>query len=409
MDIRVLEKYARLIVKTGVNLQAGQPLVIVSPIECSTFARLLAQTAYKEGAGDVTVHWKDELLAKIKFLHAPEAVFETYPEWEKQLYNGSVKAGAAFISIAASDPENLKEVNADRVAKAQKTASMALKEYREKLMSNQNTWCVVSIPTTAWAKKVFPGVQDEEAVAKLWEAILRTVRVYEGDPVAAWDKHKSSLKEKMEFLNAHKFVSLHYKNSLGTDITVELPERHIWLGGSEYTPDKVEFIANMPTEEVFTLPRKNGVNGIVVSSKPLNYNGNLIENFSLTFKEGKVVEYKAEKGYEVLKNLLAADEGAMYLGEVALVPFDSPISNTNILFYNTLFDENASCHFALGKAYPVCLEGSEAMDANSLLAAGVNESLVHEDFMVGTADLEIVGTMADGKKVLVFKNGNFAI
>ncbi|MBP2650287.1 MAG: peptidase aminopeptidase [Firmicutes bacterium] len=409
MNNVLLKKYAKLIVKTGVNLQPGQPLVIVSPIECAYFARVVAELAYQEGASEVTVHWKDELLAKVKFLFAPEKVFEKFPQWEKELYTDSVRAGAAFISIAASDPEILKDVKPDLVAKAQKAASTALAEYREKLMSNQNTWCVVSIPTVAWAKKVFPGMPETEAIEKLWQAILKTVRVDAQDPVVAWDEHKNNLKQKLDFLNTYKFKYLHYKNSLGTDLTVELPENHIWLGGSEYTPGKVEFIANMPTEEVFTVPKRTGVNGTVVSSKPLNYNGNLIENFSLTFKAGKVVDFKAKKGQDVLKNLLANDDGAAYLGEVALVPFDSPISNTNILFYNTLFDENASCHLALGKAYPVCLAGSENMDKDSLIVAGVNDSLVHEDFMVGTKDLEIIGTTAEGAQIPVFKNGNFAI
>ncbi|MBP2654124.1 MAG: peptidase aminopeptidase [Firmicutes bacterium] len=301
MNSPLLEKYARLVVKTGINLQKGQPLVIASPIECAYFARLLTEIAYKEGASEVTVNWKDELLSKIKFLYAPEEAFDKFPGWEKELYTANAWAGAAFISIAASDPEILKDVKADRVAKAQKSASIALMEYREKLMSNQNTWCVVSIPTIAWAKKVFPNIAENQAVDRLWDAILKTVRIDDGDPVAAWEKHKDNLKQKLDFLNANKLRRLHYKNSLGTDLIIELSENHIWLGGAEHTPAGIEFIANMPTEEVFTVPKKNGVNGKVVSSKPLNYNGNLIENFSITFKAGKAVEFKAEKGYEILK------------------------------------------------------------------------------------------------------------
>lgn len=212
----------------------------------------------------------------------------------------------------------------------------------------------------------------------------------------------------MDFLNTHNFKSLHYKNSLGTDLLITLPQKHQWLAGSDYTPDGLEFIANMPTEEVFTLPKKNGVNGKVVSSMPLNYNGNLIEQFSFTFKDGKIIDFSAQKGYETLKNLIETDEGAYYLGEVALVPFDSPISNSKILFYNTLFDENASCHLALGKAYPVCIKNSEKMSPDELAKLGVNDSLIHVDFMIGTNDLEIIGVTQEDKEIPVFQNGNFA-
>lgn len=407
MKQNLLEKYARLIVKTGINIQQDQILVINSPIECAEFARLVAQVAYQEGARDVVMNWKDELFSRIRFLQAPEVVFEEFPEWQKQFYLNYLHKGAAFLSIAAADPELLKDVNPSRVAKAQKTASLALQEYREALMSNKNAWCVVSIPTTAWARKVFPGVPDEQAVAKLWEAIFEVVRVTNEDPVAAWEKHKQSLKKSMDFLNQYQFKSLHYKNSLGTDLTIELPEQHLWLGGAETTPAGLDFIANMPTEEVFTCPKRDGIHGKVVSSKPLNYNGNLIENFSLVFKEGKIVEYTAEKGQEVLQKLIETDEGSCYLGEVALVPYDSPISRLNILFFNTLFDENASCHLAFGRAYPVCIQNGENMSKAELTQLGVNDSLVHEDFMIGTADLEITGTTARGETVAIFKQGNF--
>ena len=237
----------------------------------------------------------------------------------------------------------------DRIVRAQEQSSNALKEYRERLMSNKNAWCVVSIPTVAWAKKVFPELEAELAIEKLWEAIFKAVRVDTVNPVAAWEEHKKTLKGQMEFMNKHKFKYLKYKNGIGTDLTIELPTDHLWLGGSEFTPAGTEFIANMPTEEIFTMPLKNGVNGKVVSSKPLNYHGNLIEGFELTFAEGKVIKYSATKGVEILKKLLEADAGASYLGEVALVQQNSPISNMDLLFYNTLFDENASCHLALVK------------------------------------------------------------
>lgn len=409
MNNNLLEKYAHLIVKTGLNLQNKQTLVITSPIECAPFTRLVAQKAYQEGARDVVIQWKDELLSKIRFLHAPEEIFEEFPEWQKEFYLTYVHQGAAFLSIAASDPELMKDVNPVRITKVQKASNTALKDYRDRLMSNQNTWCVVSLPTAAWSQKVFPHLSEEESIEKLWEVILKTVRADTENPILAWKEHKANLKTRMDYLNSLGLASLHYTNSLGTDLTIELPENHIWLGGSEYTPEGIEFVANLPTEEVFTLPHKTGVNGKVVSSMPLNYNGNLIENFSMTFKDGEIVNYSAEKGYETLKTLIETDEGSHFLGEVALVPYDSPISNSKILFYNTLFDENASCHLALGKAYPVCMKNSEKLTPEDFSKLGINESLVHVDFMIGTSDLEITGMTSDGKQIPIFRNGNFAL
>lgn len=408
MNQAMLEKYARLVVKTGVNIQKGQTMVVLSPIECAPFTRMIAQYAYEEGARDVVVAWKDELLSKIRFLAAPEEVFEEFPGWQKEFYLSYVKQGAAFVSIAASDPELLKDVEPGRLVKAQKAGNAALAEYRERLMSNKNSWCIVSIPTKAWAKKVFPGSTEEEAVEKLWDAIFTTVRVNEEDPVAAWEEHKRNLKQRTEMLNARQFRYLKYKNSLGTDLTVELPENHIWLGGSEQTPEGLEFIANMPTEEVFTLPKKTGVQGTVVSSKPLHYNGNVIDHFALTFKDGKIIDFSARQGAEILKGLIETDEGSHFLGEVALVPYHSPISDSNILYFNTLFDENASCHLAIGKAYPVCIKEGETLSKEGLEERGANDSLVHVDFMIGTQDLEITGITAEGKEFAVFNNGNFA-
>jgi len=402
-----LEKYAELTVKTGINIQKDQILVVNSPIECSAFTRIIAEVAYKAGARDVVINWNDELFSKIRYLHAPEEVFEEFPQWQRDYYLSYVRRGAAFLTISASDPELLKDADPERISKAQKTRNNALTEYRERIMGNKNAWCVVSIPTASWAKKVFPEISEDEAMERLWEIIFKTVRADQKDPVASWEQHKSNLKKGMDFLNASKFKLLHFKNSLGTDLRVELPKGHIWLGGSEVTPEGVEFIANMPTEEVFTLPEKTGVNGKVVSSMPLNYNGQLIEDFSLTFKEGKIVNFDAVKGYETLKKLIETDEGAAYLGEVALVPYDSPISKFDILFYNTLFDENASCHLAIGKAYPVCLEDSENKSKEELINMGMNDSLVHEDFMIGTRDLNITGITEEGKEIVVFRDGNF--
>ncbi len=408
MEQELMKKYARLIVKTGVNVQKDQTLIIVSPIECAPFARAMAEVAYQAGARDVVISWRDELFAKLRYQMGPEEIFDEFPSWQKDMFVNLTRQGAGVISIAASDPELLKDVNPDRVARAMKASTSALKEYRERMMAHRNAWCVVSMPTKAWAAKVFPQLDEEAALEKLWQAIYQAVRVNEADPVAAWQQHQAQLQTAMDFMNGHSFRYLKYKNSLGTDLTIELPKEHIWLGGSERTPGGVEFFANMPTEEIFTLPLKSGISGTVFSAKPLNYHGNLIDRFRLTFEAGKIVSFSAEQGYEVLKGLLETDEGASFIGEVALVPFDSPISNSGILFYNTLFDENASCHLAFGKAYPICIKGGENMSPEELAERGVNDSLVHEDFMIGTADLSITGITADGREVPVFRQGNFA-
>ena len=409
MQQEMLAKYARLVVRSGLNLQAGQVLVIGAPIECAPFARLVARTAYDEGARDVVINWRDELFTHLRFCHAPEEVFGEFPEWQKQMYLQYMRQGAAFLQISADDPELLKDVDPGRVMTSRKAANVALQEYRESLMSNKNVWTVVSVPTEAWARKVFPAVSTDAAMEGLWKAIFAAVRADTDNPVAAWAEHSAVLKRRLAWLNAQRFCRLEYRSSLGTELTVELPEGHIWLGGGEVSASGVEFIANMPTEEVFTLPKKHGVNGRVVSSKPLQYNGGLIEDFSLVFVDGKVTQWQARKGAGLLEKLLTADEGASYLGEVALVPYSSPISQSGILFYNTLFDENAACHLAFGKAYPVCLSGSDSMSKEELERCGVNDSLVHEDFMIGTEDLSIVGITASGERVEVFACGNFVI
>lgn len=402
-----LKKYAELLVKTGINLKKNQILVVRSPIECAQFVRMIVEIGYDAGAKEVVVLWNDEVCSKLTYLKAPDALFDTFPSYLKEFYLSYVRQDAAFLSISASDPENLKDVNPIRIQRYQRAFSAEVSEYRQRMMNNENVWCVASVPTPKWASKVFPEETVDVAMDKLWSAIFNAVRVNTSNPVEAWEQHKQELKKQMKILNTYNFKFLHYTNTLGTDLSVELPEGHIWLGGSDFTPDGHEFIANMPTEEIFTAPLRTGVNGRVVSSMPLNVSGSLIDGFELTFKDGRVVDYKAEVGYENLKQLLETDEGSLYLGEVALVSYDSPISNMGILFYNTLFDENASCHLALGKAYPVCVKGGEHMDSAALLANGINDSITHEDFMVGTKDLSIIGITHAGEKVEIFRDGNF--
>lgn len=408
MNQMQLEKYARLLVRTGLNVQNEQTVVVSCPVECAYFARAIATEAYAAGAHEVVMNWRDDLISRITLLNAPDTLFDEFPEYRKAFYIELAEKGACFLSISASDPEVFKGVDPDRMMRLNKVTSTAIAPYRARMMSNKNAWCVASIPTDSWALKVFPDATQEEAVEKLWDAIFKSVRVDQADPVAAWDEHKANIQRRMKLLNDYNFKALRYTNSLGTDFTVKLVDKHIWLGGSEYTPENVEFIANMPTEEVFTAPAKKGHFGKVVSSLPLNYNGNLIKNFSVTFEDGMITDFSAEEGQDVLKGLLDTDEGARHIGEVALVPYDSPISNLKTLFYNTLYDENASCHFAFGKAYPVNVEGGKDMNAEELVAAGLNDSLTHVDFMIGTADLSIVGITQDDKEVPVFVNGNYA-
>lgn len=404
-----LEQYARLLVEVGINLQKGQTLVIASPLETADLARAAQVQAYRLGAREVIIRWVDELSAHTTFLMADDAIFDEYPAWAVQYFNGYADMGAGFLTIMASDPELMKDVDPRRISRQNKVRATALERFRMLQMSNKNVWCVASAPTPAWARKVFPGKNDADAMALLWDAIYKTVRIDRPDPVAAWRAHQAALNTRLDFLHRNKFRTLRYRNSLGTDLTVLLPQDHIWFGGGDECPQGYEFVANMPTEEVFTMPHRDGVNGIVHSSMPLNHNGNLIDGFWFRFEKGTVTDFGARVGYETLKEMLDMDEGAKRLGEVALVPYDSPISNLGILFYNTLFDENASCHFALGKAYPTCIAGGTDMGKEQLLAAGVNDSLIHVDFMVGTKDLSIVGVREDGTEVPVFVDGNFAL
>ena len=404
---RNLEEYAKLTVKVGVNIQPNQTLLVRSPIECAPFVRKVVKYAYECGAKNVHIEWSDDECTLIKYLNAPDEVFNEYPKWISEQYVDIAKEGGAFLTIYSQDPDLLKDVDPKRVANFQKASGLALKEWRSYTLSDKCKWSLVSVPTEAWAKKVFPELSPNEAIEKLWDAIFKCTRVDNQDSIEAWRKHNKDLKTRMNFLNDKNFKTLKYKSSK-TDLTLDLPEGHVWLSGSSKDPNGIDFNANIPTEEVFSMPHKFKVNGVVHSTKPLVYSGNVINNFSLTFKDGKVVDYTAEEGYEILGNLINTDEGSHYLGEVALVPHHSPISDTNIVFYNTLYDENASCHFAIGSAYKTCIKNGNTMNDDELDKSGVNTSITHVDFMIGSSDMNITGITYSGEEVKIFENGNWA-
>lgn len=404
---RQIDKYVELVIQKGINIQKGQILVISSPVEVYDFTRKLVKQAYELGASEVVVHWNDEVVGKYKYVYGAEDIFDTFPEWQKESMEYYRKKGAAFLSVYATDPDILKEVDKTRVARFQKAKSLALKEYYENVMGNSNQWCVISVPTQTWAKRVFPELSTEVAISEMWKLILKIVRADKENPILEWENHLNTLKARMDYLNKKRFAKLIYRNSLGTNLEIGLPEGHKWISGGEKSKAGVEFVANIPTEEIFTMPHREKVNGVVVSSKPLIYGGSVIDKFTLTFKDGEVINYSAEVGEEILGKLLSMDENSKYLGEVALVEYDSPISKSERVFYNTLFDENASCHLAFGGAYPVCLENSEGQSEEELKERGMNNSLTHEDFMIGTEDMEIVGIDSEGRETIIMKNGNF--
>lgn len=403
-----LEKYAELIVKVGVNVQQGQSVFVMSSTEMVDLARLIASKAYDAGASNVHVDWTDEGLSRLKYEKAADEVFTNFPEWEVAKRNDFLDQRAAFISISSPNPDLLKGIDPARIANYQKAAGQAMDRFRQFVQSDKVSWIVAAASTRAWASKVFPNLSTDEAVDRLWETIFESVRLNADDPVQAWKEHDANLHKKVDILNSKHFHKLHYK-APGTDLTIELPEKHLWVGASSTNEQNVAFMANMPTEEVFTAPKKTGVNGYVSSTKPLNYGGNVIQNFKLTFEEGRIVQVQAEEGQEILQQLIDTDEGSHYLGEVALVPHESPISQSNILFYNTLFDENASNHLAIGSAYAFNVEGGKTMSQEELAENGLNQSITHVDFMIGSAEMDIDGIHADGTVVPIFRKGNWAI
>lgn len=402
-----LTKYAELAVKVGVNIQPGQSLYISASIDNPEFARLLTKTAYEVGAKQVFVDWVDDVITRTRYELAPADSFGEFPAWKVQEREQLAEQGAAFMSIVSSSPDLLKGIESSRIAAFQKAAGTALSKYRQFVQSDKISWTVIAAPSKAWAAKVFPELPEEEQVPALWEAIFTAVRADVESPIDAWLKHDETLHEKVDYLNEKKYHKLHY-TAPGTDLTIELPKGHLWCGAGSVNEKGETFMANMPTEEVFTVPLKTGVNGVVSSTKPLSYGGNIIDNFQVTFESGRIVAVKAEEGQEVLQQLVDTDEGSKYLGEVALVPHESAISKSGLLFYNTLFDENASNHLAIGSAYAFCLEGGKKMSQEELQDNGLNQSITHVDFMIGSDQMDIDGIKEDGSKEPIFRGGNWA-
>lgn len=411
MNQELLNKYAAFTVQVGVNVQKGQTLIIRCPVEGAYFGRACMEAAYKAGARDVVIRWEDEKAARIRMeLGEEEALSETKPyELRSYLDYAESEGGCCLLAIHASDPEIFKGLDTAKINRVSLAKQEAMKSWREYTMKDRVQWCVVAIPTPAWAASVFPGLAEDEAQEKLWSAIFDVCRVTGGDPVSAWKEHVAKTSACRDKLNELQLESIHMTSANGTDLTVGLAEGHTWEGACSKAENGAVFIANVPTEEVFTAPHRERVNGVVKGTKPYVYNGQLIEGFSVTFKDGVVVDYSAEKNAELLGQLLDSDEGARRIGEIALVPASSPINRSGLLFYNTLFDENAACHIAFGAGYPTTVKGGAAMTTEELLACGVNDSAIHEDVMVGAEDMTITGLTKTGETVTIFENGEWAI
>lgn len=402
-----LAEFAELAVRVGVNIQQGQYLLINTSTDTLDFTRLVVQKAYEAGAGRVHVNLTDATFERAFFEHATTEEIEKFPKWIVAQREELIARQGALLWIDAEDPDLLAGIDVTKLAAQQKASGTALVNYRKAVMNDDIAWSIIAVPSVKWAAKVFPHLPANEQVNALWEAIFATVHIGQGNAVDKWQNHVASLEARAAQLNNKKYKKLHYK-APGTDLTIELPDKHIWQCGSSKTPQGTIFIANMPTEEVYTLPAKYGVNGTVSNTKPLVYKGNIIDQFMLTFEAGKIIKAQAEVGNDLLQELISADEGSAYLGEVALVPHESPISASNILYYNTLFDENASNHLAIGEAYPTCYEGGRELEEGQLEALGINTSITHEDFMIGSGEMDIDGELADGTVEPIFRQGSWA-
>lgn len=402
-----LKKYAQLIAKCGVNVQKGQEVIIAAELDQPEFVKMVVDECYRAGASKVSVDWSYQPLTKSHVKYCSEKVLSTLDKWQIEKWEHQAEVLPCKIYLTSEDPDGLKGVNQKKYAKTMAARSKTIKPIRNR-MENKYQWCIAAVPGEAWAKKVFPGVRGSVAVEKLWEAILSTSRVYE-DPILEWKKHNENLAKRCEYLNGLKIKELRYKSQNGTDLRVGLiPDALFCAGGEEAMGSGIYFNPNIPSEETFTSPKKGDADGIVYSSLPLSYGGQLINNFWMKFENGKIVDVGAEENEALLREMITMDEGASYLGEVALVPYSSPIRKSGILFYNTLFDENAACHLAIGRGFSNVLRDYEKLTEEEAHAKGINDSITHVDFMIGTSDLSIIALTESGEEVQIFKNGDWA-
>jgi aminopeptidase len=411
MDMEPVGRYARFVVRNGCNLQPGQTLLINCPLEAAWFARLCAAEGYTAGARDVVVHYADERFSRLRLERAAPEVLEDVKPWilasRMDYYAG--ETSLARLAIVGGDPEIYKGLDPAKVECAAQAQHRALKPWSDLSMANHMQWCVAGVPTAAWAQKVFAGLSGEAAFEKLWQAILTATRMLLPDPEAAWREHSEQAQRRILQLNSMNIDTLHLVGENGTNLRVGLADGYLFEGVVSQRTDGLPFLANLPSEEVFTAPHRDRVDGLVKSSLPYVYNGNLIEGITARFEHGVAVEASAKKGGELLERMMSADEGARRLGEIALVPASSPIRASGVLFYNTLFDENAACHMAFGAGYPISLKDSGGCSREQLLARGLNDSLIHEDVMIGTPGMNVTALCAGGEQVPVFRDGEWAL
>lgn len=401
------KKYAELIIREALKIKKGSILVIKANTEVLPFVRIVTKMAYENGAAEVKVKLNDETLARLNMENMSEERLKHHGKYNLDEAIDYAESGTAYLSITGGDPDLYAGIDPKRIAIRSKAIGEVMKPAMKYTMNDMNSWCVVGYPTRAWAKKVFPNLDQDEAVEKLKTEIYKAVRLDKDDPVKAWEEHLDMLTKRGDRMNEMKLDRLHYKTKKGTDLTIGLPEGHIFVGAVSEDNYGTKFLPNLPTEEIFTAPDRRRVDGVVYSTKPLNLSGNIVDEFKVVFKDGKAVEVSAKVGEEHLKDLISRDDGSSYLGEVALVSQNSPINRSGLIFMNTLFDENASCHLAFGAAYPTCIKGGEKMNDEELKSLGINDSQVHDDFMVGDETLEIVGYDKEGKEYKIFENGDF--
>lgn len=402
-----LQKYAKLLARVGLNIKKGQTVFVAAALDQPEFVTMVVEECYKAGASEVYVEWSHQPAEKLSSQYRSLESLSQMAPWVKAKWEFKAKNYSCRLWIESEDPDGMNGVDQEKMSKARQALYPQVKPFRQ-AMENKHQWCIAAVPGKAWAKKVFPDLSESKAVEAMWKAILSAARADGKNPVRAWKEHNADLRARSEYLNSLGLKYLEYKSANGTDLTVELLPDGVFTGGTEKTLKGRIFNPNIPTEEVFTSPKAGAAEGIVYSTKPLSYMGEVIDNFSLRFENGKVVEAKAEKGEELLKKMVTMDEGAGKLGECALIPYDSPINQSGILFYNTLFDENASCHFAVGHGFNECLKGFEKLTDEECKARGINESMIHVDFMIGSRDMSIVGIKENGERVQIFENGTWA-